>query len=261
MSDLYDKRAELYDIAFDWDVTEEVDWLIDRLGQHCRAILEPGCGSGRMFPPFSQRGITVTGIDNSKTILDRAKERMKQKGLPEPTLYCMDMADFDLETTFDGAIMPINTFGYLPTREKAQEHLCSVARHLQKGSKYLLQVDLRSLRAPQPIPQDDVSSWERKKNGTRIKMTWGGQRFNPSTLIETQFSRIEILSGSEKGKVFEDLHPIRIWDWESWRKLISETPFVQTAAYDGNSSDRPSLMLDSNLDHARLAWHELVKSK
>ena len=29
--DFYDRRAELYDLAFSWDVEEEVEWLVERL--------------------------------------------------------------------------------------------------------------------------------------------------------------------------------------------------------------------------------------
>ena len=61
---LYLEEAELYDIAFDWDVTEEVGWLFERLG--CpRTVLEPGCGSGRMLEAFARLGVKVTGIDAS----------------------------------------------------------------------------------------------------------------------------------------------------------------------------------------------------
>lgn len=33
---------ELYDIAFDWDVSAEADWLVERLGPQCASVLEPG---------------------------------------------------------------------------------------------------------------------------------------------------------------------------------------------------------------------------
>ena len=53
---LYDNLAHLYDVAFSWDVRDEVDWLIARLGPPARTVLEPACGSGRMFPAFAERG-------------------------------------------------------------------------------------------------------------------------------------------------------------------------------------------------------------
>ena len=59
---LYTDDAELYDIAFEWDIEEEVGWLLERLGSP-RSVLEPGCGSGRMLEPLARSSfcITVTG--------------------------------------------------------------------------------------------------------------------------------------------------------------------------------------------------------
>src|SRR5438067_530685 len=56
MTRLYTDDAELYDILFDWDVEEEVDWLFERLGRPA-SVLEPGCGSGRMLESFARRGV------------------------------------------------------------------------------------------------------------------------------------------------------------------------------------------------------------
>jgi hypothetical protein len=50
---LYTDDADLYDIAFDWDLSAEVESLVDRLGPGCRSIFEPGCGSGRMLDAFA----------------------------------------------------------------------------------------------------------------------------------------------------------------------------------------------------------------
>jgi hypothetical protein len=44
---LYTDDAELYDIAFDWDIDDEVSWILERL--ETKSVLEPGCGSGRML--------------------------------------------------------------------------------------------------------------------------------------------------------------------------------------------------------------------
>jgi len=253
MSDFYDLRAALYDLAFDWDVDEEVEWLIARLGSDTRTVLEPGCGSGRMFPPFARRGVTVTGLDRSEMMLERARERMVKQGFGTPPLHRADMVDFDLKETFDGAIIPINTFGYLRTEDEARGHLMAAARHLRPGGKYLMQVDLRELSAP----ADEAGSWEMEKDGVKLKTTWGGRSYDPASCVETQFSRFEVLSGPGEGTVLEDEHAIRLWDWESWSKLVADTPFTQAAAYDGNSKGRPELELGSGLNTARLTWHEL----
>ena len=109
MARIYTDDAELYDIAFDWDISDEVDWLLERLGPDCRRVLEPGCGSGRMLEALAQRSLAVTGIDLSVPMLELARRRLGDRG----TVIRADMTDFDLGETFDGAVCPINTLTLL----------------------------------------------------------------------------------------------------------------------------------------------------
>ncbi len=135
MAELYSDHVELYDIAFDWDVGEEVDWLVDRL---CApTVLEPGCGSGRMLEALAQRGIEVFGIDRSDAMVAFARRRL---GRSDPVVVA-DMTDFDLGRKFAGAIGPINTLLHLRPEELTR-HLESMGRHLELGGRYLVQVGL-----------------------------------------------------------------------------------------------------------------------
>ena len=89
--DFYASQAELYDLAFSWDVDDEVAWLLERFGPGTRSVLEPFCGNGRLFPGFARRGVTTAGVDLSRDMLDRAAARMKAAGLPEPLLALADI--------------------------------------------------------------------------------------------------------------------------------------------------------------------------
>lgn len=258
--EIYGKRADLYDIAFSWDIEEEVDWLLDRLGRDSTRILEPACGSGRMFPPFARRGVQVVGVEISEGMIDRARRRMAAAGLPEPSIVLGDMARFDLRERFDGAICPINSFGFLHTVEAARSHLCSVADHLKPGGRYLLQVDLHDLRDYTPPPVDDTCAWEEEEGGVRVKAIFSGSAFEPETCIETEVVRIEVLSGPETGFVLEEEHFQRLWSWEAWFDLIASSPFTQAAAYSGLKG-RPGVDLGPDLEHTRLAWHELERAQ
>jgi alpha-beta hydrolase superfamily lysophospholipase len=61
MARLYEDDAELYDIAFDWDLSDEADWLVGTLA--ATTVLEPGCGSGRMLEALADRGFVAVAID------------------------------------------------------------------------------------------------------------------------------------------------------------------------------------------------------
>ena len=74
MTRLYTDDAELYDIAFDWDISDEADWLVARL--KATRVLEPGCGGGRMLEALADRGCKVAGIDRSTRMVEIARRRL-----------------------------------------------------------------------------------------------------------------------------------------------------------------------------------------
>jgi hypothetical protein len=76
---IYAEEAELYDIAFGWDVAE-ADWLVERLGPDCRTVLEPGCGTGRMLAALAERGLRVTRIGDGLALHLDAMARHLEPG-------------------------------------------------------------------------------------------------------------------------------------------------------------------------------------
>jgi len=70
---LYNDHAALYALAFDWDVEDEVTWLLARLGQACASVLEPGCGPGRHVAALALRGLEVAGVDASPAMVALAE--------------------------------------------------------------------------------------------------------------------------------------------------------------------------------------------
>src|SRR5262245_21089035 len=113
---LYTEDARLYDIAFSWDTSDEVEWLVERLGGGgCAPVLEPACGSGRVLVGLGRRGIEAVGIDSSPSMIRLARERLRSANVPG-TAVLADMTDFDLGRTFGGAICPIDSLACLEDR-------------------------------------------------------------------------------------------------------------------------------------------------
>ncbi|MCL2494960.1 MAG: class I SAM-dependent methyltransferase [Oscillospiraceae bacterium] len=60
----------------------QVDWLIQKMGlRPGDALLDLGCGAGRHAIAMARRGLRVTGIDISETMLRHAKERAEAEGV------------------------------------------------------------------------------------------------------------------------------------------------------------------------------------
>jgi cyclopropane fatty-acyl-phospholipid synthase-like methyltransferase len=254
VTDLYESHVDLYDLAFGWDVDEEVAWLIDRLGRSCRSVLEPGCGSGRILAALAALGgVDVTGIDYSTAMLAAADRRLEAAGVPGE-LVLSDMAAFELGRAFDGAICPINTLGYL-SPDDLSAHMNCMAQHLKEGGRYLVQLDL--LEDTGSASDQPASRWEASQGDTTVRVSWSIEELDVGTRRQTQLSRIEILAGSRAGEVVDEVHSMTAWTPDAWAEAISATAFVQTATYDGNLTARPRVAAGTA---GPLLWHELTRT-
>jgi SAM-dependent methyltransferase len=232
MSRIYTEEAELYDIAFDWDLTEEAAWLVERLGRECRSVLEPGCGSGRMLAALAAHGLEVVGIDTSDEMLDLARARGAE-------IVRADMTNFDLGRRFDGAVSLVSTVGVLRA-DGLTSHLEAMARHLESGAPYLVQQGVFAADA-----ELWRSEWEAERDGTKLHVVW------EAIDRERSRSRVKIVGGPRAGEVVEDEHVSAFWTVGAWREAITASPFTQVACYD----ERAEVELDLG---GGLLWHELV---
>jgi SAM-dependent methyltransferase len=253
MTELYEEHADLYDLAFDWDVGDEAAWLVERLGPSCRSILEPGCGSGRMMQALGTgRDMEVLGIDRSPAMLEAARRRLDASGTGGSVLQA-DMAGFDLGRTFDGAVCPINTLGHLLPGDLAR-HLDCMARHLREGGRYLVQLGL--LVDASTLDDQPPDQWEMTRGDTTIHITWSTEEIDVAARRQVQRSRIEFLSGARAGEVVEEVHVMTTWTPETWAAALEASSFVETAAYDGDDEGR-SLVAPGAV--GPLVWHELTR--
>jgi SAM-dependent methyltransferase len=242
---LYAEDAELYDIAFDWDISDEADWLVARLA--AASVLEPGCGSGRMLEALGQRGVEVVGIEWSPRMVELARERLG----PAAQVFEADMTDFELGRTFHGAVCPINTLLHL-TPDQLAAHLACMARHLQPYSRYLVQV---GLLAPEQEPFPG-SQWEAGHGETTLRVEWVDEELDLVQGMSRQRSRIEVLTGPRAGEVIEEIHEMTAWTAATWTAAIDASPFSEVATYDGGRKGRwPQVGPDAT---GGLLWHELV---
>jgi SAM-dependent methyltransferase len=242
---LYENDAELYDIAFDWDISDEADWLVETL--QATRVLEPGCGGGRMLEALADRGCGVVGIDVSTAMVGLARGRLGSRA----EVIQADMTDFDLSRTFDGAVCPINTLLHL-SPARLGGHLHRMARHLEPRSRYLVQVGLVEAGA-EPFAG---SHWEASRGGTSLRVDWVDEELDVARGVSRQRSRIEVLSGTRAGDVVEETHEMTAWTPTIWAAAIEASPFEQVATYDGGTKGKwPRVEPTAT---GGLLWHELV---
>jgi SAM-dependent methyltransferase len=241
---LYEDDAELYDIAFDWDISDEADWLVERL--QATTVLEPGCGAGRMLEALADRGCQVVGIDRSPRMVELSRRRLGTRG----DVVEADMTQFDLGRTFDGAVCPINTLLHLSPAE-LERHLHRVAQHLEPRTRYLVQVGLVEA-GEEPSAG---SHWEAARGDTSLRVEWVDEELDLVSGTSRQRSRIEVLSGPRAGEIVEEVHEMTAWTPAAWAAAIAASPFEESATYDGGRKGQwPRVDATAT---GGLLWHEL----
>jgi SAM-dependent methyltransferase len=245
---IYSEEAELYDIAFGWDLAPEAEWIVERLGPACRSVLEPGCGTGRMLEALARLGLEAVGLELSEAMAAYARERLARAGVAADVVLA-DMADFDLGRRFDGAVCPISTVGLLSPEQFAR-HLEAMARHLRSDGLYLVQQGVVGEEA-------DLwrSEWEAERDGVRLGIVWEAIDRNPAGLRERSRSPVEVLDGPRAGQVVEDVHENTFWTIAAWQGAVGASPFALVGCYDGARPGRPPVSIEQG---GGLLWHELA---
>jgi SAM-dependent methyltransferase len=138
MSSLY-TAADLYDLVHLGPWKGEAEFYLRQADRFGRRVLELACGTGRLTVPLAQRGLTLTGLDNSAEMLERARAKAERAGV-QPELRLGDMRDFHLGQRFDLIFLPINSICHLYTRADIEACFRCVREHLQPAGRFCIDV-------------------------------------------------------------------------------------------------------------------------
>jgi 2-polyprenyl-3-methyl-5-hydroxy-6-metoxy-1,4-benzoquinol methylase len=136
---LFENYGEKYDNeCFAQGTIGECDFIEQELNFNKElTIIDIGCGTGRHAIELSRRGYSITGIDLSESLLEKAREKAQQAGLQIPFLR-HDARDLPFENQFDVAIMMCEgAFPLMETDEMNYEILKNVSKSLKHKAKFI----------------------------------------------------------------------------------------------------------------------------
>jgi SAM-dependent methyltransferase len=116
-------------------------------------ILDLCCGQGRHSIPLAALGYEVTGLDLSRTLLNRARVAGRGAGLRVRWVRS-DMRDVPFEGEYDAVINIFTAFGYLENEAEDQRALGQVYKALKPGGRLLLEVASRDAAVRRFTPAD-----------------------------------------------------------------------------------------------------------
>jgi len=151
-------------------------WL--EIGAQARGtVLELGCGTGRLSCPLARSGVSLTGVDRSGPMLDRARirsrriGRQRRAGSTMPAFVRGDMRALPFaDRSFTMVIAPYGVLQSLVHERDLTAALAAIGRVLEPGG--LLGIDL--------VP--DVPNWKEYRDRVQLRGRSGGRRI---TLVES----------------------------------------------------------------------------
>jgi len=227
--------ARFCDVAFEKfrSLSGDVDFYRGLAREAAGAVLELGCGTGRVLLPIARDGIACTGLDSSRSMLAELRRKRPPANL---RLMTGAMQDFDLAPDrFALIFSAFRGFQHLLTVEDQLSCLGAVRRHLAPGGLFALDVFAPKLeriaqfvepefeearwqegdaeiirftsvrRDPVTQVSDVTFRYERRRPGAppesesvRTKMRHFFRYELEHLLVRAGFSRIEILGGFDR---------------------------------------------------------------
>jgi hypothetical protein len=116
------------------DEEETIAYLANHAGG--RDALEFAIGSGRIALPLTRAGVRVDGIEQSRHMIDRLREKPGGDGVQ---VVLGDMAAVDMQRTYGLVYLVYNTIGNLVTQEEQIRCFENAARHLDDEGVFVLE--------------------------------------------------------------------------------------------------------------------------
>ena len=137
----FDHWAKYYDVIHS-GLSGEMEFYRTRCTQRGGRILELGCGTGRVLLALAETGLSVTGLDQSKKMLDVCRQKIEsnETSLPKVDLVHGDMRDFQFDSTFDTIVLPYRTLMHVVRPAQQLQCLRSIRNNLSADGRVFLNV-------------------------------------------------------------------------------------------------------------------------
>jgi SAM-dependent methyltransferase len=199
---------------------ENVPKIVALTGVAGGSLLDLACGPGRYAVAFAQSGFRVTGVDRTRFLLDKARERATQAGATVEWVE-QDMREFVRPAAFDLAINVYTSFGYFDDAAENCRVLENLFASLKPGGKFVLELLGKEILAGkfQPTQADTLPD--------------GSVMIQRRTIID-DWSRIDvewILLEEDRATSFRLRH--WLYSAREIRDLLASVGFTDVAIYGG----------------------------
>ena len=131
----YARWAPVYDQTFGRLTNRGRRRSVDYINERSGSVLEVGVGTGLSLPHY-RPGLTVTGIDFSEEMLDKARDKVRARGLDHVTeLRQMDARDLDYPDDHFDTVTAMHVLSVVPEPERV---MSEIARVCKRGGQVVI---------------------------------------------------------------------------------------------------------------------------
>jgi SAM-dependent methyltransferase len=148
--DEYAFIADHYDRVALYRERADIGFYVDAAKDAGGAVLELGCGTGRVLIPTARAGVEITGLDLSPHMLEVCRKRLEDEPAAVQSrvrLMQGDMREFVLSRKFRLATIPFRPFQHLTTVTDELACLECIRRHLADDGRLIFDLFNPSLEA------------------------------------------------------------------------------------------------------------------
>jgi 2-polyprenyl-3-methyl-5-hydroxy-6-metoxy-1,4-benzoquinol methylase len=182
--------------------SEVVDKALTLTKLEGKSALDLGCGIGSFSIALAERGFSVTGVDRTKYLLDKARAKARSMDITVEWVQ-KDMRDFVRPEAYDFVLSMFSSFGYFDDRAEDAAVLRNIFESLRPGGVFLIDVLGKEILAKvfqtssaQTLPDGSMLVEQRKilDGWTRVQNEWTVIRKGRSRNFTLQ---LNIYSGQE----------------------------------------------------------------
>lgn len=187
------------------------------------AILEMGCGTGRVARALAGSNRPVTGIDISLPMVRQAREFLS----PHCTFLCMDMLAPAFSRPFEAIVIPYNTLNLFPAKDQILRSLTSCKTLLKAEGVLLVHLF---------IPTEEFRGsgkttfqfqlFDRPEGGRIVKEILKSYLPESQTVVLEERFRIRPMQKGQQNKDYRRITTLAGYSLDQWLALFAEAGFV-----------------------------------
>ncbi|MCZ6766497.1 MAG: class I SAM-dependent methyltransferase [bacterium] len=189
-------------------------------------VLDLACGQARHAILLAQRGIDVTGQDQSADYLQDARAAADKHGVDLP-LVNSDMRSIPFENHFDAVISMFTSFGYFASDADNRRVIAEVSKALKPGGHMLLDLVNREW----VIANNQPAERRENSDGTVVLER---RELN----LETSRNHVTFTFIDRNGKRRESVgHQIRLYTLTEVIQMMTDAGLIYESVYGGFDSE------------------------